>query len=204
MKRQLAYRTAAYAGIVTQIVFGLVLVAIFAAFYANGIKAPMNLPQVTTYIWLGQAFFAMTPYSVIPDAELREQIRDGSVATELLRPVDLHSLWMARTLASKLAPTALRCIPVIVVATLFARDAPSSRYPQLCRMAPQYHRGTHPDQRVYCADDSDAVLDGRRGWPLPGSPGNRGGHEWTTGSTCTAPGEHPRGVRVATIFRDGG
>ena len=112
MKRQLAYRTAAYAGIVTQVVFGLVLVAIFAAFYANGIKAPMTLPQVTTYIWLGQAFFAMTPYSVFPDAELREQIRDGSVATELLRPVDLHSLWMARTLASKLAPTALRCVPV--------------------------------------------------------------------------------------------
>ena len=120
MKRQLAYRTAAYAGIVTQVVFGLVLVAIFAAFYANGIKAPMTLPQVITYIWLGQAFFAMTPYSVFPDAELREQIRDGSVATELLRPVDLHSLWMARTLASKLAPTALRCAPVIVVATLFA------------------------------------------------------------------------------------
>jgi hypothetical protein len=120
MKRQLAYRTAAYAGIVTQVVFGLVLVAIFAAFYANGIKAPMTLPQVMTYVWLGQAFFAMTPYSVFPDAELREQIRDGSVATELLRPVDLHSLWMARTLASKLAPTALRCLPVIVVATLFA------------------------------------------------------------------------------------
>ena len=39
MKRQLAYRTAAYAGIVTQVVFGLVLVAIFAAFYANGIKS---------------------------------------------------------------------------------------------------------------------------------------------------------------------
>ena len=80
MKRQLAYRTAAYAGIVTQVVFGLVLVAIFAAFYANGIKSPMTLQQVTTYIWLGQAFFAMTPYSVFPDAELREQIRDGKDA----------------------------------------------------------------------------------------------------------------------------
>jgi ABC-2 type transport system permease protein len=40
------------------------------------------------------------------------------VAYELLRPVDLHSLWLGRELASRIAPAILRATPLLIVAAL--------------------------------------------------------------------------------------
>jgi ABC-2 type transport system permease protein len=41
------------------------------------------------------------------------------VAYELLRPVDLYSLWYVRTVASRTAPTLLRAFPILAAAYLF-------------------------------------------------------------------------------------
>ena len=120
MRSLLQYRTAAWAGVATQMVFGAILVAIRAAFYGVSTEPPpMTLDQMVTYTWLGQAFFAMTPYITNPDPEVSRMVRDGSIAYELARPVDLYRHWFIRQLSGRLAPTLLRCIPVIAVATLF-------------------------------------------------------------------------------------
>jgi ABC-2 type transport system permease protein len=113
----LQYRAAAIAGVFTQLVFGLVLVMIYEAFYHSATAAvPMAFAQVASYVWLGQALLAMLPWNV--DRELQAMVRSGAVAYELCRPIDLYSLWYARALAHRTAPTILRAVPMTVFATV--------------------------------------------------------------------------------------
>lgn len=120
MRSLLRYRTAALAGIGTQFVFGAILLAGRQA-YANlpGAPQPMTAEQLATYTWLCQAFFALSPYTSDPDPEVGRMIRDGTVAYELARPVDLHGMWFARQAANRVAPALLRCVPVLLLAGCF-------------------------------------------------------------------------------------
>jgi ABC-2 type transport system permease protein len=114
----LQYRMAAAAGFGTQLFWGLMRVMIFTAFYHSTTKAqPMSLEQVITYVWLGQAMLAMLPWNV--DVEIRQMIRTGTVAYELVKPVDLYWFWFSRAVAMRTAPTILRAAPMFVVAMLF-------------------------------------------------------------------------------------
>jgi ABC-2 type transport system permease protein len=114
----LQYRAAAVAGFGTQLFWGLIRVMIFGAFYASGTgPQPMSLPQVITYVWLGQAMLLLLPWNV--DAEVRAAIRTGTVAYELLRPADLYGRWYCRALAARTAPVLLRAVPMFVVAGLW-------------------------------------------------------------------------------------
>lgn len=114
----LHYRAAAVAGFVTQLFFGLVKIMVLAAFYENGTRTapPLSLAHAITYTWLAQAFFHLLPYSANPDPEVRDMIRTGHVAYELVRPLDLHGLWWARALAARTAPTLARSVPMFLVA----------------------------------------------------------------------------------------
>ncbi len=114
----LQYRAAAIAGLATQLFWGLIRVMIFEAFYrSTTADQPMNLDQVTTYIWLGQAFIMLLPWNL--DRQIHDLIRSGLVGYELLRPVDLYNLWFARALAFRTAPTLLRALPILTLALLF-------------------------------------------------------------------------------------
>ncbi|MCX7029214.1 MAG: ABC-2 family transporter protein [Spirochaetes bacterium] len=114
----LQYRGAAFGGMVTQVVFGLILVMVYEAFYRSSDAAqPMSFAEVRSYIWLGQALLALLPWNV--EGELRVMIRTGGVAYELLRPLGLYPLWFARTLASRLAPATLRAVPIFALALAF-------------------------------------------------------------------------------------
>ncbi len=114
----LQYRAAAAAGFGTQLFWGFIRVMIFEAFYRSSTAhQPMTLPQAVTYVWLGQAFFALLPWTVDPD--VRTMIRTGTVAYELLRPVDLYGIWYARAFAQRTAPTLLRSVPMLLAAGLW-------------------------------------------------------------------------------------
>jgi ABC-2 type transport system permease protein len=110
----LQYRAAALAGFATQLFWGATKIMILAAFYdvAHGAQ-PMTFAQVVTYVWLGQALLGLLPWNV--DAELQEKMLTGSVAYELLRPLDLYMFWFARTMALRTATTTLRMIPMMIV-----------------------------------------------------------------------------------------
>jgi ABC-2 type transport system permease protein len=111
----LQYRAAALAGVWTQVFFGFVLVMIYEAFYnSTSAQQPIAFAQIVSYVWLGQALLAMLPWNV--DAELRAMIRSGAVAYELCRPVDLYSLWYARAMAWRTAPTLMRAVPLCIFA----------------------------------------------------------------------------------------
>ncbi|MDA3847618.1 MAG: hypothetical protein PF505_13940 [Vallitaleaceae bacterium] len=117
----LQYRMAAIAGIFTQIFFGGLFIMVFDAFFASGNQSsmPMTFSQTVTYIWLGQAFLGLLPWN--GDREVQAMIREGQVAYEFLRPLNLYAYWYARIFSQRIAGTLLRCFPLIIVASLIAK-----------------------------------------------------------------------------------
>lgn len=111
----LQYRVAALGGLFTQSFFGVVRIMILEAFYRSTTAAqPMSFPDIVGYVWLGQATLLLVPWNV--DADIREQIRTGTVAYELCRPLDLYTLWFVRAFAWRTAPMFLRMLPMFVIA----------------------------------------------------------------------------------------
>lgn len=114
----LQYRTAALAGLVTQFVWGGMLILAFAAFYRSDPSAfPMSLQATATYVWLQQAFLMLfQPWGF--EGEILESIQSGAVGYELCRPLSVYNMWYVRTVANRTAAALLRCWPVLIVAVL--------------------------------------------------------------------------------------
>ncbi len=111
------------AGLVTQMVWGIIRVMIFQAFYrSTNAEQPMSSSDVETYIWLGQAFLAALPWNI--DTDLRAMIRSGGIGYELVRPVDLYSYWFSRALAWRTAPMLMRAVPLLAFAFILMGMAP--------------------------------------------------------------------------------
>ncbi|MBR6381125.1 MAG: ABC-2 family transporter protein [Lachnospiraceae bacterium] len=114
LRMELQYRGAMIGGILCQMFFGIVLVALYRALYAGH---PQSVPiaHVTTYVWLQQAFFRMM---LATDPDLLDKIRTGDISYDLCRPVDLYGFYYARIGAQKLMGSLMRGIPMLVVAAL--------------------------------------------------------------------------------------
>lgn len=111
----LQYRTAAWAGISTQFFWGMMNLLMYQAFYRSGQNAfPMRFEQLTSYIWLQQAFLAMF-MTWFYDSEIFGHITSGSIAYELCRPCDLYSMWFVKNMAIRLSRVVLRCFPILAV-----------------------------------------------------------------------------------------
>lgn len=114
----LQYRSAAIAGMSTQLFWGLIRMMIFEAFYAlNTKQQPLTRAQMITYVWLGQALLGLLPWGI--DSKLKDKIRSGGVVYDLLRPLDLYFHWYCRAIAARTAPTLLRSIPLFIIAGMF-------------------------------------------------------------------------------------
>ena len=117
----LQYRQAAIAGISTQFFFGFVYIMVYVAFYQSGGKnLPMELPQLITYVWLNQSFFALIA-QFYKDSELFTLIRTGNISYEFARPKSIYFLWYFKILGQRLANVLLRFIPLFVVTLLLPK-----------------------------------------------------------------------------------
>ena len=117
----LQYRIAALAGLSTQFFFGFVYVSVYVAFYeSGGSNLPMSLEQLISYVWLGQAFFALI-YMWQKDNEIMNMIKNGNVAYELARPQDLYFMWMFKIYAHKLSNVTLRFLPVVIISVILPK-----------------------------------------------------------------------------------
>ena len=115
---QLQYRKAALAGIATQFFFGLVYIMVYLAFYESSTNnGPMEINELVSYLWLNQAFFALT-YMYYRDDEIFNMIKNGNIAYELLRPKKIYFMWFSKIIAQRLSNVTLRFLPVIIVAFL--------------------------------------------------------------------------------------
>ncbi len=115
------YRAAAIAGIATQFAWGLMEIAMFRAFLRTDPAAfPMDETALYSYIWLQQMTLVMfMPW--IFENSVFDSIRNGGVAGELTRPLDIYSMWFARSAASRISGGLLRLIPMLTVTLLLPK-----------------------------------------------------------------------------------
>ena len=79
----LQYRAAALAGAVTQFFWGFIRVMVFYAFYESAIydsttaRPPMEMADVVTYVWLGQALLGLQPWNHDLELESEELLLRG-------------------------------------------------------------------------------------------------------------------------------
>lgn len=117
----LQYRAAAYAGIATQFAWALIELLMYSAFYkSNPAAIPMEMSQLTSYIWLRQALLGlfMTWYY---DNDILELVTSGNVAYELCRPTDIYTMWFVKNAATRVSRAALRCLPILAVAAFLPK-----------------------------------------------------------------------------------
>ena len=114
------YKEAAIAGLTTQFFWGIMLVFIYMAFYGNGGVDSISLEQIITYTWLHQAFYALLAVRTT-DMEIRDSIRSGNVAYEIIRPYNLYFWWYIKAISKRIAGGMLRFLPVIVVALILPK-----------------------------------------------------------------------------------
>ena len=117
LKMETQYRGAMLGGIICQMFFGIVLVALYRALYATKAQS-MPIEQVTTYVWLQQAFFRMM---VATDMDLYDKVKTGNISYDLCRPVNMYWFYYVRAGAQKLMGSMMRGIPMMIVAFLLPR-----------------------------------------------------------------------------------
>jgi len=80
----------------------------------------MTFQQTVSYIWLQQGFVALF-FLWFFDNSIFESIESGSIAYELVRPMDLYSRWFSTSAANRISRTLLRCAPLFAVALILPR-----------------------------------------------------------------------------------
>jgi len=114
----LQYRAAALAGLATQFAWGFMEISAFSAFYrTNPAAFPMEFSQTVSYIWMQQAFLALF-MMWFWEHDIAASIMEGSIAYEMVRPLDLYNRWFCQIAANRLARAVLRCSPILIVAFL--------------------------------------------------------------------------------------
>ena len=110
----LQYRTAAFAGIATQFVWGFMEVLMFKAFYEAEPEAfPMTLQATCSYVWMQQAFLTLFMAWVLEN-EIFDSIVNGNISYELCRPINMYDMWFTRSTANRFSKVLLRCFPVLI------------------------------------------------------------------------------------------
>jgi ABC-2 type transport system permease protein len=93
-RRYAAYPWATAAGVFTNTVFGFLQAYILLAVYDHRTDVGgYDASDAVTYVWLAQSLI-MTVY-IFGWQELSRRIRDGSIATDLSRPLDPLRYWLA-------------------------------------------------------------------------------------------------------------
>jgi ABC-2 type transport system permease protein len=93
-RRYAAYPWATAAGVFTNTIFGFIQAYILLAVFHNRAHVgSYDAADAVTYVWLAQALI-MTVYA-FGWTELALRIRDGSIATDLARPLDPQRYWLA-------------------------------------------------------------------------------------------------------------
>jgi len=114
-RRRSAYRLAALGGLVANLTFGLLKVAIlFAAIRAAGGQLHgYTTASMSTYVWLSQGMLG----SINMDGriDLAQRVKDGQVAVDFLRPVDLQAATLADESGAALFSLVPRGLPSVLL-----------------------------------------------------------------------------------------
>jgi len=116
-QRQFTYRAATLAGLITNLFFGLLRVSVLLALYGERQEvAGISVAGVITYTALSQAAIAfLTMFSWL---EVMHSVYTGDVGSDLLKPMDYFTFWMAQDLGRSLTNLLTRSLTVMVAYAL--------------------------------------------------------------------------------------
>jgi ABC-2 type transport system permease protein len=126
-QRQIAYRTATLAGLITNLFFGVlrasILIAVFNAQTTS--VANYSAQDAITYTGLTQAFIgAMALWGWY---DMIRSIKSGEVATDLSRPFDYYNFWLAQDLGRSVFQLFTRGVLLMVIFVVaFGASVPAS------------------------------------------------------------------------------
>lgn len=116
-RRHATYRQAALAGLLTNIVFGLLRAAVLVAVHdQRPVVGGYDVAAVLTFVWLGQGLITVVDLWV--DRELSTRIRTGDVVVDLGRPWDLQAALLATDLGRAGFAVLARLVPPVAVGAL--------------------------------------------------------------------------------------
>jgi ABC-2 type transport system permease protein len=117
-RRQSTYRLAALGGLTANITFGLIKVAVLFATVraAGGQLHGYDTESMSTYIWLSQGLLGSVNLDGRTDLALR--VKDGQVAVDFLRPLDLQAATLATEVGRSLFSLIPRGIPSVILGAL--------------------------------------------------------------------------------------
>jgi ABC-2 type transport system permease protein len=127
----LAFRLRYYTGIITYLINVTVYYFIWAAVYGpasrtgGGAIAGYDLGQMLTYVsvgWIIRSFYWNTI-----DQEMAYEVLEGKIAMELIKPVSVQGMWLARAVGESAFRLILLTAPAaVLIAWLFPVHAPAS------------------------------------------------------------------------------
>lgn len=115
---QLHYKGSYISGVICQIAFGFMHILLYMAFFENGVPQDFSLPQMVTYVWLGQAFFTMFHYGDSCKKQISFEIVNGNVCYQLIKPINLYNLWLGEVWFTGISMAIVRCLPLLIFASL--------------------------------------------------------------------------------------
>lgn len=169
-RRQFAYPAATLWGLVTNLFFGALRVAVLLALFgARPRVAGYTAADAVTYTGLTQAF--LSAFSMFGWTDLMRNIHRGEVATELLRPHSFLGFWMAQDAGRAAAQFLLRGASILLLyALIWGVQPPASPGLLLVSVVLAWASGFAFRFWVNCAAfwSPDAAGIGRFAWAVMG------------------------------------
>ncbi|WP_328391609.1 ABC transporter permease [Nocardia sp. NBC_00416] len=117
-RRQWHYKLAMFSGLFTNCVFGFVRAAVMvAAIDATGGFGGYDAGSIGAYVWISQGLLGAMQF-MSAELELAERVRNGDIAIDFLRPVDVQLGNLAADLGRALCTLIPRGVPSLLVGSL--------------------------------------------------------------------------------------
>lgn len=101
IQQQLTYRMAILAGLVTNLFFGMLRAYVLIALYqGRGEVNDLTLRGAITYVAFSQGMIAFL--TIFGSFDVMQSVYTGSIGSDLLKPISLFRLWMARDIGRSL------------------------------------------------------------------------------------------------------
>ncbi len=118
LRQETAYLGAAAGGVVANVTFGFLKAAILLATVeaAGGSVAGYDQGQMLAFIWLGQSMLGLV--NLMGRDVLGDRIKNGDIAIDFLRPLDLQAAGLATELGRRMFSLLPRTVPTLLTGAL--------------------------------------------------------------------------------------
>jgi ABC-2 type transport system permease protein len=117
-RRMTTYRSATFAGVFTNTVFGFLLAYVMVAvFQQRNTIGTFDLTDALTFTFVAQGM-AMVVGAFGSDSDISDRIKSGDVIIDLYRPIDYQAYWAADSYGKAIFYAIFRGIPPFVIGAL--------------------------------------------------------------------------------------